>query len=1095
VQPELKRRGRADRAARARMLLKAHLGWVGGYPLATARGEVSWRAAEPGPHLIDRAAIATSTRAFKRLLGEHRGALPQLVGDVEGWARGVAAALAALKAIVHQGADLGDLFAVHGEEARARRLVAARPSLAPLIAALSWVDVAAPERLAGDLRMLERHGAAFAQLAELSGQDAIDACLRLLGLARAEQGRVAGLMRVLADPDLAATPTVFGEYPDRIKRKLEGADISIGPRPTATLAPVVLELVGWIAAAPAPVRRAALRAIAAADLPRFLGRWRLLWTALEPAEVLALRSREAIDRAPHEHLFRCRASLTWIGELAPSALTAGGLRQAITRLAAADARRLVALVATCPDDDELPVGIEFMIGLAIEVELLGRPKEVGGLVALLRAYLAGSPDPTRAWRVLAPVLLAPSYRFARLLVDFLPTDRWRELGAAMAELVAGGRDVLLVDSLLRLAVLLGATGSAALALRHFPALDGRGVSPWSDGIRAALALAEDPDRFDEVLVQMTQGEGDLAVSVDRVIGATGPAGVPLVRALVSDSETGRLRDAAGWIQLARAIRGCKLPPLEAPAAGRAPAWAARYPGELRAALALAHAAGARAAAERKLDGLFPERDRLLREIAAIDQRLGHGPPHLAARRANLVARLEAPRPLAAARLATLAGEIERGARAALFDRWVAAVEQAVGTAFPRALGLTAAPAWLASREHRAVLVAALGLGGESRRLVRMLLAARSGEPPWDLRGQPANRAFLSRLTRRGVSIGPWLDGTDPMRFDDPSGALELSLEPDPLEVLRMGEHFGTCLSPGGENFFSAVVNTVDINKRVVYGRDAAGAVVGRCLLALTDTGRILTFHAYHHRTEFEAMVRGFATELARRMNTHLVATGTVTPLVASRWYDDGPVDLTGRHEFLAAASTFRDRLGKIPPADLVPALEEHLGSLDGSSLSLVVSLHEVDERPELVVPLLPFIDRAGDIALEIRLRAIQLADRAGAADRLGPRTAEHLATGLEGRLADGRVEREPIDRLAKLSPVRLLGVVRAARRRLPRRERDGRPWLSYAAAVANRALGRTRRAADEYQRAMTASDLHATSHHDLREGCQQALRELSRPAP
>ena len=208
MQPELRRRGRAESAARARALLKAQLGWVGGYPLSAARGRVSWRVAEPGPSLIDRAAIAAATRAFKRLLGEHRQALPQLVGDVDGWARGVAAALAALKAVVHQDAELGDLFAVQGQEARARRLAAARPPLAPLIAALSWVDVAAPDRLAADLRILERHGAGFAQLAELSPVDPIDACLRLLRLARAEQGRVAGLMRLLADPDLAGIRTL-----------------------------------------------------------------------------------------------------------------------------------------------------------------------------------------------------------------------------------------------------------------------------------------------------------------------------------------------------------------------------------------------------------------------------------------------------------------------------------------------------------------------------------------------------------------------------------------------------------------------------------------------------------------------------------------------------------------------------------------------------------------------------------------------------------------------------------------------------------------------------------------------------------------------
>jgi hypothetical protein len=145
---------------------------------------------------------------------------------------------------------------------------------------------------------------------------------------------------------------------------------------------------------------------------------------------------------------------------------------------------------------------------------------------------------------------------------------------------------------------------------------------------------------------------------------------------------------------------------------------------------------------------------------------------------------------------------------------------------------------------------------------------------------------------------------------------------------------------------------------VVYGRDETGAVVGRCLLALTDAGHILAFHPYCHRGDFEDMMRQFVIELARRMRTGVAAHGTVTPLCASRWYDDGPHDLTHRHAFLTDHSDFRERLSDIEPGQLVAALEEKLGSLDGGSLSLVVALYELEDRPELVVPLLPLVERS-----------------------------------------------------------------------------------------------------------------------------------------
>src|SRR6185503_7573855 len=229
-------------------------------------------------------------------------------------------ALAALRAIIHQGREPGDLLAAHPPAlaARARLLCNVRPALAPLVAALSWADIAAADKMAMDVRLLERHGAAFVRLMALAGKEPVDACLRLVRLARGEEGRVAGLMSALADPDLDRTPTALADHADKIARRLDGAGVTVGARPSSILAPDLLALVDQIALAERPFRRAALRALAAADIPRYLGRWRMIWTALEPAEQLAARSREAIERAPRDHFMRCRQSLLWIPPAAPS---------------------------------------------------------------------------------------------------------------------------------------------------------------------------------------------------------------------------------------------------------------------------------------------------------------------------------------------------------------------------------------------------------------------------------------------------------------------------------------------------------------------------------------------------------------------------------------------------------------------------------------------------------------------------------------------------------------------------------------------------------------------------------------------------------
>lgn len=140
--------------------------------------------------------------------------------------------------------------------------------------------------------------------------------------------------------------------------------------------------------------------------------------------------------------------------------------------------------------------------------------------------------------------------------------------------------------------------------------------------------------------------------------------------------------------------------------------------------------------------------------------------------------------------------------------------------------------------------------------------------------------------------------------------LILRLEDDPLEVLNMGAPFRTCLSPGDINFFAALVDAADVNKRVLYGRTREGTVVGRCLLGLTDTGGIVTYHPYCHdaRQGFPAAARAFVGELARAMGTRALPAGQVPALLASEWYCDGPEDLTGALAFLAAGSAFRAAL-------------------------------------------------------------------------------------------------------------------------------------------------------------------------------------------
>ena len=76
----------------------------------------------------------------------------------------------------------------------------------------------------------------------------------------------------------------------------------------------------------------------------------------------------------------------------------------------------------------------------------------------------------------------------------------------------------------------------------------------------------------------------------------------------------------------------------------------------------------------------------------------------------------------------------------------------------------------------------------------------------------------------------------------------LSMEHDPLEVLRMGTYAGTCLGLGGGQAYSAAAVVLDANKQVIYCRDARGTVLARQLVALSDNEQLYCFEVYPEST-------------------------------------------------------------------------------------------------------------------------------------------------------------------------------------------------------------------------------------------------------
>ncbi|MCC6624834.1 MAG: hypothetical protein IT385_26530 [Deltaproteobacteria bacterium] len=378
-----------------------------------------------------------------------------------------------------------------------------------------------------------------------------------------------------------------------------------------------------------------------------------------------------------------------------------------------------------------------------------------------------------------------------------------------------------------------------------------------------------------------------------------------------------------------------------------------------------------------------------------------------------------PEPSAAERARHTRRQLRRIALAAT-DHLQAELDEAITARVGVVFEGAPLPAWVA--EHRGLVASVLALPSPFLELGRALLVRRAGPPPWDPRDHPKNVAFLARVAPRLTTLAPWVEG---MRWPLPGGRVA-ALDPDPLAVLGMGEPFGTCLAPGASNFFSAVVNAADVNKRVLFVRDARGRSLARCLLALTAHGDLVSHRVYDTTGEgLSQLVAERVRELAALMGARLVPRGAIEALLAPRWYDDGPVPVGDDPRDQAL-----ERALVATPFDLERVLALFPDEPDALWLARVLAT-DVGWRPEVLRALEPR-HLAAELADDDRLlaaRRFHLAgDHAATARVLGPAALRFAAR----ELGDGYLTSAVAAAALVVDPGKLLRLVKKA----PRLEED-----------------------------------------------------------
>ncbi|MEM9455131.1 MAG: hypothetical protein AAGF11_13200 [Myxococcota bacterium] len=1074
---------RASGLARARMLMKSKLGWLEGYPDHEGWTVVPDEGERGVERLtLDRNHLRRATYTAAKLRGEFPRAMPRLVGDVDAWHEAVSEVLAALKPWVHRDEPpprelySAGLFS-RTVSGRARTLAREHPSLHPLVDALSWVLATrasrAPKYLAWILREAEALEVVFDKLLPAK---ALPLALRCAHLAVSLGPKsLRPLMQLLGDPTaydaplrgareyMQQTQAVFNRKgsPGRLPsppmpRLLESIDTWVHRLLTMerTNAKRFLQLLGWCDLGP---------------LAQAMSQW---WPEAIRVASRAHGVRVHMDesRARMIRLGRLRHEHEALNQSVPPELRLAGLTEALTVASGsgfvdcfAPAGRILL---------RLPGSSRAAIRCGLLMQWVhyrgddswGAPRRLPRLLRAYSSYLAAiSEDSTIEFLVpwhgnVARIASSGEISYSKIYELLDDEDhQTRDIQCFFEALDSINEDAPSLDGSVLFSVLLATievVHDAELAAKLCLALMHHDPSKrWYNigELRVAFALCEANLESFARLVEALDSINDdieLELDLDTLVGALKSAfgdDLDLLRSLVLDDDRGPLLACGRKLAVLDALEHPLH--LDPPTTRPDRAWLQDYPPQLHDALIWLCGITPRAPAiaAKVLRSVRRNRASVEAELRAVEQMLlqatAERRQHLEKRCETLQSRLEQPPPSPSeAKLDRLGVKLRRRGGLAQLERIDRAADEQLTAAVAGSLGLDPATPWLEDERLLMLLVPLWEESKATQKLARAILKRRAAPPPWDLREHPANAAFIESLRARKLDPGPWLDGSGgldgvgEMTVKHKGQRITLRLEDDPLEIFHMGRHFGTCLSPGHCNFFSVFVNAADINKRVLYARDAQGRVLGRRLLCLTAQGAIVAFNCYAHDSswDLDKHSTAFVLRLAEAMGTVVVSRGTVPTLVAREWYDDGSVDIAGQFGELEEGSDFRTALDTVPPEGLAALVARTFGraKVDEILAPMLVALPELAARPVLAASLLPLLRHPARLPTASCVVYARMLAQAGAVDRVRSLFVEPLVNALHRSHREQEwMDPDIVEFLARCAPSRALQLLRKTRGR------------------------------------------------------------------
>lgn len=150
-----------------------------------------------------------------------------------------------------------------------------------------------------------------------------------------------------------------------------------------------------------------------------------------------------------------------------------------------------------------------------------------------------------------------------------------------------------------------------------------------------------------------------------------------------------------------------------------------------------------------------------------------------------------------------------------------------------------------------------------------------------------------------INLNLWTKGIEYTELVDFRGAVEIKLESEPLEVLKLGTYVGTCLGLGGICSDSAVAVLLDINKQVLYARDKEGIIIARQLVAISSEEELVCFYIYPDgvSASIKKIFREYDIRFAEALGIKVYQSSTgsnynVENIISESWWDDDAWDFT-----------------------------------------------------------------------------------------------------------------------------------------------------------------------------------------------------------